>query len=97
MAVLDAVSPATLSVLMLVVLALILVLTLANLVRRLFSTYGLPHDLPWVGAQHPNTRPISRAQAQLRSFFNLRKLLDEGYEKVSILEEENRVSANASY
>ncbi|KAK8087840.1 P450 monooxygenase [Apiospora hydei] len=54
----------------------------ANLVRRLFSRASLPPSLPWVGTG-PHSGPLSRAQANLKSFFGLKTLLDEGYYKYS--------------
>ncbi|KAK7941361.1 uncharacterized protein PG986_013748 [Apiospora aurea] len=53
-----------------------------NLVRRLFSRASLPPSLPWVGTG-PHSGPLSRAQANLKSFFGLKTLLDEGYYKYS--------------
>lgn len=62
--------------------AVIPALTLLNLLRRLFSDHGLPPNLPWIGIGDKS--PLSRARAHLNSFFDLRSLLDEGYDKVSI-------------
>ncbi|KAK8055059.1 cytochrome P450 [Apiospora rasikravindrae] len=53
-----------------------------NLVWRLFSRGSLPPSLPWVGTG-PHSGPLSRAQANLKSFFGLKTLLDEGYYKYS--------------
>ncbi|KAK8050778.1 cytochrome P450 [Apiospora phragmitis] len=57
-------------------------IVLINLVRRLFSRASLPPSLPWVGTG-PHNGPLSRAQANLKSFFGLKILLDEGYYKYS--------------
>lgn len=61
----------------------ILAITLANLIRRLFSTYSIPATLPWAGTGSRNG-PLARARANLSSFFSLKLLLDEGYETVSL-------------
>ncbi|KAK7989928.1 Vacuolar calcium ion transporter [Apiospora arundinis] len=55
-------------------------IVLANLVRRLFSKGSLPSSLPWVGTG-PHSGPLSRARANLKSFFSLKSMLDEGYHK----------------
>ncbi|KAK8875034.1 cytochrome P450 [Apiospora arundinis] len=55
-------------------------IVLANLVRRLFSKGSLPSSLPWVGTG-PHSGPLSRARANLKSFFSLKSMLDEGYQK----------------
>lgn len=57
------------------------VIVLTNIVRRLFSRASLPPSLPWVGTG-PHSGPLSRARANLTSFFGLKALLDEGYYKV---------------
>lgn len=67
---------------LLVSLSVISVAVLTNLARRLFTSHGLPSNLPWVGAGSDNG-PFGRAKANLASFFQLQSLLDEGYEKVS--------------
>lgn len=59
-----------------------LIITSLNLIHRLFSNASLPSNLPWAGVGEHNSR-LGRAKANITSFFNLRKLLDEGYEKVS--------------
>lgn len=56
-------------------------IVLVNLVRRLFSKGSLPASLPWVGTG-PHSGPLSRARANLKSFFSLKSMLDEGYHKV---------------
>jgi hypothetical protein len=53
-----------------------------NLVIRLFSTASLPDSLPWVG-KGDGVELLAQARANFLSFFNLRELLDEGYNKVS--------------
>ncbi|KAK8095966.1 cytochrome P450 [Apiospora kogelbergensis] len=57
-------------------------IVLANLVRRLFSKASLPPSLPWVGTG-PHSGPLGRARANLKSFFSLKSMLDEGYYKYS--------------
>ncbi|KAK7968923.1 hypothetical protein PG988_007996 [Apiospora saccharicola] len=57
-------------------------IVLANIVRRLFSRASLPPSLPWVGTG-PHSGPLSRARANLKSFFGLKQMLDEGYYKYS--------------
>ncbi|KAK8035777.1 hypothetical protein PG991_001850 [Apiospora marii] len=57
-------------------------IVLANIVRRLFSRASLPPSLPWVGTGL-HSGPLSRARANLKSFFGLKTLLDEGYYKYS--------------
>ncbi|KAI1122772.1 cytochrome P450 [Nemania abortiva] len=59
-----------------------LVITSLDLLRRLFSNASLPSDLPWAGVGEHNSR-LSRARANLTSFFHLKSLLDEGYAKYS--------------
>ncbi|KXJ90273.1 hypothetical protein Micbo1qcDRAFT_164808, partial [Microdochium bolleyi] len=54
----------------------------ANLIRRLFTTHDLPSTLPWVGTKHQRG-PLSRARANLSSFFRLKDLLNEGYNEYS--------------
>ncbi|OTA79575.1 hypothetical protein M434DRAFT_381859 [Hypoxylon sp. CO27-5] len=66
----------------LALLLIIAVITLVNLVIRLFSDASLPPNLPWVGARAWNS-PYSRAKANLASIGNLKSLLDEGYVKHS--------------
>jgi len=58
-------------------------IVIANFVRRLLSNSGLPSNLPWAGVG-PDGGPLSRARANLRSFFGMKGLLDEGYAKVRI-------------
>ncbi|KAK9773237.1 putative Cytochrome P450 [Seiridium cardinale] len=58
---------------------------LTNLIRRLFSSYGLPRSLPWVGIDS-HCGPFARARAHFTSFFNLQSLLDNGYENYSKLD-----------
>lgn len=60
-----------------------LLITFLNLIRRLCSTASLPSILPWAGIGEHNNR-LGRAKANLASVFHLRRLLDEGYEKVSL-------------
>ncbi|KAH6652997.1 cytochrome P450 [Truncatella angustata] len=79
---LNVLTPAALITSVLVLLALLQIIVLVNLVRRLFSSYRLPQSLPWVGVGSHNGA-IARAQAHLTSFFKLQDLLDEGYEKYS--------------
>ncbi|KAI0202920.1 cytochrome P450, partial [Astrocystis sublimbata] len=61
---------------------LALLVTFLNLVRRLFSRASLPNSLPWAGAGDRSSI-LSIAKANLRSFFHLPDLLDEGYAKYS--------------
>ncbi|KAI1746961.1 cytochrome P450 [Xylaria castorea] len=59
-----------------------LIITSINLICRLFSNASLPSNLPWAGVgKHGSS--LSRARANLSSFFHLTKLLDEGYMKYS--------------
>ncbi|KAI2624495.1 cytochrome P450 [Xylaria nigripes] len=60
----------------------ILITTILNLLRRLFSNASLPENLPWAGTGG-GTGPFSIARANISSFFRLRELLDEGYSKYS--------------
>ncbi|KAK8140140.1 hypothetical protein PG984_000206 [Apiospora sp. TS-2023a] len=57
-------------------------IVLTNIVWRLFSKASLPPSLPWVGTG-PHSGPLSRARANLKSIFGLKKMLDEGYYKYS--------------
>ncbi|KAI1117650.1 cytochrome P450 [Nemania sp. NC0429] len=59
-----------------------LIVTSLNLVRRLCSNASLPSNLPWVGVGDHNSR-LGRVKANLTSFFDLPRLLDEGYVKYS--------------
>ncbi|KAI0425470.1 cytochrome P450 [Xylaria sp. FL1042] len=64
------------------VVAVALIITSLNLIRRLFSNASLPSNLPWVGVgKHDNF--LGRARGNLTGFFRLKDLLDEGYEKYS--------------
>lgn len=60
-----------------------LVITFLNLIYRLFSNASLPSTLPWAGVGEHNSS-LGRAKANFTSFFDLKKLLDEGYVKVSL-------------
>ncbi|KAH8668751.1 cytochrome P450 [Xylariales sp. PMI_506] len=75
-------SPARYGILLMLPLVIIPSIILINLIWRLFSRYSLPSTLPWVGINGENT-PRARVRAQLASFFQLKSLLDEGYEKYS--------------
>ena len=55
---------------------------LGNFIRRLCSDASLPKNLPWAGVG-PDGGPVSRARANLRSFFGMKELLDEGYTRVT--------------
>ncbi|KAI0878224.1 cytochrome P450 [Hypoxylon argillaceum] len=59
-----------------------LVITFLNLIYRLFSNASLPSTLPWAGVGEHNSS-LGRAKANFTSFFDLKKLLDEGYVKYS--------------
>lgn len=56
---------------------------IVNLLIRLGSDHGLPSNLPWAGVPNGHGGRLARARATLRSFFGMKELLDEGYEKVS--------------
>ncbi|ETS73502.1 hypothetical protein PFICI_14448 [Pestalotiopsis fici W106-1] len=65
-----------------IILLVIPTVVLAHLIWRLISSHGLPNTLPWVGMGNHVT-PIARIRANLASFFNLKDLLDEGYNQFS--------------
>ena len=48
--------------------------------QRFFSRQGLPKGLPWAGAEKG---ALSRANAIRRSFFGLRAIIQDGYDRVS--------------
>lgn len=64
-----------------IILATAWVWVTANLIYRLFSIRALPKHLPWAGTGSKQGC-LARAKANLASFFRLRELLDEGYQKV---------------
>ncbi|KAI0381267.1 cytochrome P450 [Hypomontagnella monticulosa] len=72
----------TLIVTILPLLVALFLVTIANLVLRLFSDASLPSTLPWIGIEGENGL-CSRAKANLASILRLRELLDEGYRKYS--------------
>jgi cytochrome P450 len=69
-----------------VLLILVPGVIIINLTLRLFSSASLPASLPWVG-EGTRTGVLARARANLLSFFNLRDLLDEGYNKYSKIDQ----------
>jgi hypothetical protein len=59
------------------------VIVVGNLVWRLSSDASLPKNLPWAGVGCKGGR-LARLSANLRSLFNMKTLLDEGYKKVEL-------------
>src|SRR5436305_8344874 len=47
--------------------------------RKVFSLQGLPQSIPWLGN---GNGVFARGRTTLRSFFGMRELIQEGYEKV---------------
>ncbi|KAI4595209.1 hypothetical protein KJ359_007185 [Pestalotiopsis sp. 9143b] len=82
MAILTSVLDSMLAAVLLIAFIVTPTIVVANLIRRLFSTYGLPDALPWAGVGN-QSHLLARARANLMSFFNLQHLLDEGYEQFS--------------
>jgi hypothetical protein len=73
------------SLLVVVVVAVIFpVIIIVNLAQRILSNVGLPASLPWAGVPEGGG-PIGRARANLRSLFNMKSLLEDGYNTVSLL------------
>jgi hypothetical protein len=52
---------------------------LAYVWQRFFSRQGLPESLHWAGAENGF---LSRATATRKSFFGLRAIIQDGYDKV---------------
>jgi hypothetical protein len=50
--------------------------------QKVFSLGGVPKSIPWAGTKDAGNGPLSRARATLRSFFGMRELIQEGYNKV---------------
>jgi len=50
--------------------------------QKVLSLGGIPKTIPWVGTEGTGNGPISRARATLQSFFGMRELIQEGYNKV---------------
>ena|SRR2546423_9434195 len=50
--------------------------------QKVFSLGGIPKTIPWAGIKDVENGPLSRARATLRSFFSMRELIQEGYNKV---------------
>lgn len=48
--------------------------------QRFFSRQGLPESLPWAGAEKA---ALSRVTATRKSFFGLREIIQDGYDRVS--------------
>jgi hypothetical protein len=48
----------------------------------MFSSGGIPKSIPWTGTEGAENGPLSRARATLQSFFGMRELIQEGYNKV---------------
>ena len=57
--------------------------------QRFFSRQGLPESLPWAGA---GNGVLSRATATRKSFFGLKEIIQDGYDRVS-----DGVSRDRSY
>lgn len=64
--------------------AVILVIVVANLLYRWSSDASLPKTLPWVGVK-PDGGRLGRLRATLASLFNMKVMMDEGYNKASTL------------
>jgi len=50
--------------------------------QKVISSGGIPKSIPWAGTEGAGNGPLSRARATLRSFFGMRELIQEGYNKV---------------
>ena len=48
--------------------------------QRFFSRQGLPESLPWAGA---GNGVLARATATRKSFFGLKEIIQDGYDRVS--------------
>lgn len=68
------------SALLVPVVAVPLLLSLIYLIRSITSDNGLPDHLPWVGRDR--TQVFSKTRAYIRSYKDLVKNAEEGYEKV---------------